>query len=126
MATVKEIGEKLVGLCREGRNMEALETLSSPNIVSVEAHAGPEMPAVMEGMKAVRGKGEWWESNHEIHRHEARGPFPNGDRFAVIFDYEITPKVGPMAGRRIQMEEVGLYTVKDGKIVREEFFYTMG
>jgi ketosteroid isomerase-like protein len=126
MATVKEIGEKLVALCREGRNKEALETLSSPNVVSVEAQGSPQMPAVMEGMAAVRGKGEWWESNHEIHRAEAKGPFPNGDRFAVIFNYEVTPKIGPMAGRRIEMEEVALYTVKDGKIVREEFFYSMG
>jgi hypothetical protein len=31
-----------------------------------------------------------------------------------------------MAGRRTKLEEVALYTVKDGKIVREEFFYSMG
>jgi ketosteroid isomerase-like protein len=30
-----------------------------------------------------------------------------------------------MAGQRMQMEEVGLYTVEDGKIVREEFFYSV-
>lgn len=30
-----------------------------------------------------------------------------------------------MAGRRMQMEEVCLYTIKEGKIVREEFFYGM-
>ena len=29
-------------------------------------------------------------------------------------------------GQRFQMEEAGLYTVKDGAIVREEFFYAMG
>jgi len=28
--------------------------------------------------------------------------------------------------QRFTMEEMALYTVKDGKIVREEFFYTMG
>jgi hypothetical protein len=31
-----------------------------------------------------------------------------------------------MAGQRMRMEEVGMYTVQGGKIVREEFFYTMG
>ena len=126
MATVKEIGEKLVAACREGRDEEALRTLFSENVVSVEAQGGPEMPAVMEGLDAVRKKGDWWRANHEVHRHDAKGPFPNNDRFAVIFNYEVTPKIGPMAGRRIQMEEVALYTVKDGKIVREEFFYSMG
>ena len=27
---------------------------------------------------------------------------------------------------RFKMQEAGLYTVKNGKIVREEFFYSMG
>jgi hypothetical protein len=80
----------------------------------------------VQGLPAVRQKNEWWVANHEIHRGEAKGPFPNGDRFTVIFDYDVTAKAGPMAGKRVQMEEVALYTVKDGKIVREEFFYSMG
>jgi ketosteroid isomerase-like protein len=124
--TTKEIGEKLVALCKSGRNLEALDTLYSPDVVSVEAQGSEEMPAVMKGLPAVRGKNEWWFANHEVHRSEAKGPFPNQDRFAVIFDYEVTPKIGPMAGKRVPMEEVALYTVKDGKIVREEFFYSMG
>jgi hypothetical protein len=123
--TTKEVGEKLVELCRAHRNLEAVDTLFSPNAVSVEAQAAGDMPRVMEGLPAIRGKNEWWFANHEIHRGEAKGPFPNEDRFAVIFDYDVTPKAGPMAGRRMQMEEVALYTVKDGKIVREEFFYSM-
>ena len=39
---------------------------------------------------------------------------------------DTTPKAGPMAGKRMQFEEAILYTVRDGKIVREEFFYHMG
>jgi len=31
-----------------------------------------------------------------------------------------------MTGKRFKMEEAGLYTVKDGKVVHEEFFYHMG
>ena len=53
-----------------------------------------------------------------------RVPFPN-DRFAVKFHYERTPKSGPMKGKRMQMDEVGVDTVRNGKIVREEFFYSM-
>jgi hypothetical protein len=29
-------------------------------------------------------------------------------------------------GQRMQMDEIGLYTVENGKITHEEFFYTMG
>jgi hypothetical protein len=80
----------------------------------------------MKGVDAIRGKGEWWFANNEIQRSDARGPYPNGERFAVVFDFEFTAKEGPTAGQRVKMEEVALYTVENGKIVREEFFYSMG
>jgi ribosomal protein L21 len=56
---------------------------------------------------------------------KVEGPFPNNDRFAVKFHYETSPKSGPNKGKKVKMDEVGIYTVKDGKIVREEFFYSM-
>ena len=49
------------------------------------------------------------------------GPFPNEDRFAVRFTFDVTNKP---SGQRMTMDEVGLFTVKNGKIAREEFFYT--
>jgi ketosteroid isomerase-like protein len=122
---VNELGRRLVDLCREGRDHDALD-LYSPDAVSVEAGAMPEVPQVATGKDAIRRKGEWWTSHNEVHQANVKGPFPNGDRFAVIFDYEITPKAGPYAGKRTKMEEVGVYTVEDGRIVREEFFYPTG
>ena len=121
-----EVGKRLVELCRQGKNMEAINTLYSPNIVAIEVHGTPQMPARMEGLKAISGKAEWWEANHEVHRAEAEGPWPHGDRFIVRFKYEVTAKAGPMAGKRMKLDEAALYTVKDGKIVQEEFFYDMG
>ena len=123
--TTKEIANQLVALCRAGKNLEAVNTLMSADVVSVEAMGNETMPAVMTGAAAVRGKGEWWIANHTVHSASAKGPYPNGDRFAVIFDYTITPKMGPMAGKRMRMEEVAMYTVTAGKISREEFFYDM-
>ena len=121
----KQVGEKLVALCKEGRNMEAIETLYSPDIESIEAMGSEEMPAEMSGIAAIKGKNEWWFQNHELHSGNAEGPFPHRDRFAVKYHFDVTPKIGPMAGQRFQMDEVGLYTVKDGKIVKEKYFYNM-
>ncbi len=122
----KQVGDRLVELCRQGQNLEAVNTLYSPDIVSVEAIDDGTMPRQMNGIEAVRGKNQWWFDNHEVHAASVDGPFPHDDRFAVKFHYEVTPKSGPMAGNRYAMDEVALYTVKDGKIVREEFFYSMG
>jgi ketosteroid isomerase-like protein len=125
MSDTLAVGKKLVELCKQGKNVEAMDTLYSPDIVSVEAGSSGNMPAKMEGIAAVKGKGEWWEANHEVHKAEAEGPYPNGDRFVVHFKYEVTAKAGPMAGKRFVMDEAALYTVKDGKITHEEFFYSM-
>ena len=125
MAT-NEIGQKLVELCQQGKNLEAIDTLYSKDAESVEAMSTPGMPARMRGVDEIKKKNEWWFANNEVHEGSAKGPFPNGDRFAVIYNFDVTPKNGPMAGKRMRMEEVGMYTVRGDKIVREEFFYTMG
>lgn len=124
--TVKQIGQRLVALCREGKFKEAVEELYSQDVVSVEAVGDATMPAESQGIDAVRAKGEWWEANHEVHGCEVAGPFPNHGRFAVIFRMDITSKIGPMAGQRMQFQEVAVYTVANNKIVREEFYYDMG
>jgi hypothetical protein len=126
MSTTMDVAKKLVDLCNQGKSMEAINTLYSPNIVSIEAHSMGQIAARMEGLAAVRGKAEWWEKNHEVHGGVAEGPWPHGDRFIVRFKFDVTAKAGPMAGKRMQLDEAGLYTVKDGKIVQEEFFYHMG
>lgn len=117
------IANKLVELCRQGKNAESLATLYSPDAVSVEAMSMPGMPQETKGLPAVQAKSAWWVDNHEVHAASITGPWPNGDRFVVGFSYDVTNKP---SGQRMQMEEVGLYTVKDGKIVREEFFYGTG
>ena len=126
MNNTLEIGKKLVELCNAGRTMEAVEALYSPEIVSIENVGSPEMPARQQGLAAIKGKNEWWINNHEIHSAKAEGPWPHGDRFIVRFTFDVTGKIGPMAGQRMTLDEAALYTVKDGKITQEEFFYSMG
>ncbi len=126
MSSTLEVGKKLVALCREGKNLDAIKTLYAPNVVSIEAEAHPPQPQRIEGIDAVRGKTEWWIANHTVHSAITEGPWPHGDKFIVYFKYEVTPKVGPMAGKKMTMEEAGLYTVKNAKITQEEFYYSMG
>ena len=121
-----ETGKKLVELCKAGKHLDAIKTLYAPNIVSIEATASPQMPQRIEGIQAVREKGEWWEKSHEVHGGSVEGPWPHGDRFIVRFNYDVTAKEGPMKGKRMKLDEAAMYTVKDGKVVQEEFFYHMG
>lgn len=121
-----EVGKKLVALINQGKSHEAIDTLYSEEIINIEAAAIPPRPRQISGLAAVREKNQWFESNHDIHHWEATGPWPHGDRFIAIFKLDVTPKIGPMAGKRTTIEEAALYTVMNGKIVKEEFFCHFG
>lgn len=115
-----EIAQKYVALCKQGQFDACLQELFSKDAVSVEAFAPPGVDPVASGLPAIRAKGEAWAKDHEVHSFELSGPFPHGHRFAVFFRFDVTNKP---SGRRMSMEEVGLFTVESGKIKREEFFY---
>jgi len=121
--TTKEVADKLVELCSQGKFRDVVERYYADDIVSIEPVGGEGMPARMEGLEAIKGKNQWWEENHEAHGLKVDGPFVgDGDQFAVRFHMDVTPK---MTGQRMKMAEMALYTVKDGKIAQEEFYYYM-
>jgi hypothetical protein len=122
--SAKSIGKKLVELCKQGKNMECIDTLYAEDVESIEAAQPQVGERVTRGIANVRAKNAAWSEQNEIHKAETEGPFPHGDdRFAVIFRYEITNKPSK---QRLKLDEVALFTVASGKIVREEFFYDQG
>lgn len=120
--TTQEIADTLVKLCSEGKYVEAMKSLYSPDIVSMEAGAPPGMSRESKGIAAVMAKAEWWGANHEVHSETVEGPLVAGSHFAVVFKMDVTFK--PQS-KRFQMEEIAVYRVDGGKIVYEEFFYKM-
>jgi hypothetical protein len=121
--TTDEIGRKYVALCKEGKNEECLNTLFAKNAVSVEASVPDGRDRTATGLDAIHGKSKWWRENNTLHKAEIFGPYPHDDRFAVRFLYDITNKG---SGKRTTIDEIGLFTVKAGKIAKEEFFYSGG
>ncbi|MBK9655173.1 MAG: nuclear transport factor 2 family protein [Rhodanobacteraceae bacterium] len=114
----KELAAAFTEMLKAGQHDEAAARFNSPDIVSREAMEGPM--AEVRGTDAVKAKGQWWYDNHEVHSSESFGPYVNGDQFAVRFVIDVTFKP---TGERTQMDEVGVYTVKDGQIVEERFYY---
>lgn len=117
---VSAVAQELVDLCRQGKNGDAIEKLYSEKIVSIEPRGDESMPAEMRGLDAVRGKHHWWTENMVVHSADVSAPFVGDDGFAVYFNYDTTFKP---TGARSTMKEMAKYTVADGKIVKEEFFY---
>ena len=115
--TIAEIAKDFTELLKQGDHNGAAEKYNADDIASYEAMEGPM--AVARGKEALKQKGQWWQENHEVHGGSVEGPYVNGDQFAVRFKFDITPKA---TGERVTMDEVGLYTVKNGKITEERSY----
>ncbi len=116
-ATPAEMAADLVRMFNEGQWSEIEEKFWSPKITSVE---GVGVARSWKGRKAVNSKNEGWMQTHTIHSAKAEGPFVGASGFAVRYTMDVEDKGN---GQRTKMEEVGVYEIKDGRIVREEFMY---
>ena len=121
-----EIDQKLIAAAAGGRQAEhdIVMEYYAEDVVSVEGQGSDEMPARFEGRDAVLGKHDWWFSNNDVHGTSAEGPFIGNreDQFVIRFALDLTPN----GGERLTMNEVGIFTLKDGRIAHEEYLYLMG
>jgi hypothetical protein len=122
--SVQSVAGKFMELCNQGKHFEVMSTMYAPEMVSVEGDGRETV-----GKDAVIRKSENFQGANAIVGQTIHGPFYCGDanantgKFAVHTSIDIEPKAG---GGRKTHEEVGLYTVKNGMITREEFFYNDG
>lgn len=115
--TTGEVAQDCVALAKAGK-VDAIGTIYwADDVVSIEAMDGPM--ARIQGREAVAAKGAWWYGAHEVHSVETFGPWVNGDQFTIRWTMDVTQKE---SGQRFQVEEIALYTVRDGRIVEEKFF----
>jgi ketosteroid isomerase-like protein len=112
----QELAKAFTDMCAKGELEAAGKKFWSDDIVSREPMTGDM--AELKGRKAVEGKTQWWNANHEVHDLKVEGPYVHGDQFVVRFKLDVTPK----GQKRIHLDEVGLYTVRNGRIVEESFF----
>ncbi|WP_214226731.1 nuclear transport factor 2 family protein [Pedobacter sp. B4-66] len=114
----QEVANRLIQLCREGKNLQAIDELYGEDIISSEPKGTPM--ELTEGKDAVRNKTVEWENMvEELHSASISEALVAEDFFTVVMDMDVTYKgMGRMA-----MKEIAVYEVKDGKIVAEEFFY---
>lgn len=114
----EEIGRAVVESFNAGRpDKELWDRWWSPKAVSVEGHG---TALAWNGKKAIADKSAWWASAHTVHGASADGPYLGATGFAVKFRIDVEEKA---SGKREVVEEVGVYTIQNGKVVREEFMY---
>lgn len=118
--TTQEVANRLVELCRQSLYMEAAIELYSEDIISIEPDGAPH-PRV-QGMEAIAKKGEAWrEMMHEILSSEISDPLVAENFFSVAMKSKVRMKDDSV----IDMQEICVYQVVGGKVVEEQFFYTV-
>ncbi|WP_299408718.1 nuclear transport factor 2 family protein [uncultured Roseobacter sp.] len=121
MEELIKLGRDFVQAMLDRRGIAHVEDIYAESAESVEAVVPPGRDVrIAKGRGAIKAKREDWVAKHEIHKLEVDGPYvhpPN--RFGVRYEVEVTQKA---TGRRMTLREIAVYSVEDGKIVREEFF----
>jgi hypothetical protein len=117
--TTKEVAARFSDLAKEEKWFEIQDELFAENVKSIEPSHSPWLKNA-EGKAAVRSKAEAWVSRIEAaHHRSTTEPVVAGNHFVVGREVDITVKeLG-----RIQINQLMLYQVKDGRIVSEQFFY---
>jgi hypothetical protein len=117
--TIKEIAKKLHKLCEKGEFETAQKELFSKDAVSIEPQASPAFEKETHGLKAIIEKGKkWTEMVSESHGMEVSDPMIAGNTFALTMRMDVTMK----GQGRMDVTELCVYHVKDGKIISEQFF----
>src|SRR5688572_1752409 len=117
--TTQEVANRFSELAKEYKWNEIQDELFSSDAKSIEPSDSPGMKTV-EGLDNIRKKGEEFNNMmEEMHGGYVGDPIVAGNFFAVPMGMDVTYKG---MGRQ-KMEEIALYEVRDGKIVREQFFY---
>jgi hypothetical protein len=119
--TTHEVASRFNELAQTGRWDLIQSELFADNAVSIEpekAHAMGMNDA--KGIEAIRKKGEDFNAMvEEMHGGYSSEPVVAGNHFCLAMGMDVTFKG---AGRN-KMDEIAVYEVKDGKIVKEQFFY---
>ena len=117
--TTQEVANRFHELSQTGQWNVIQEELYSNDAVSIETTNSPGLNTA-EGMEALNTKGKkFGEMVEEMHGGYSNKPEVAGNHFAVAMGMDITMK----GMGRTKMDEIAVYEVKDGKIVKEQFFY---
>lgn len=114
--TTQEIANRLIELVRAGDFKTVYSELYSPDIVSVENDGSK-----VNGLDGIAKKGEEWNASLESFNGSGIGDaIVSGNYFSLPMWMDVKFKGAPES---VKFNEICVYQCKDGKVVKEQFFY---
>lgn len=117
--TTEEVAARFHELAQQEKWFDIQDELFADNVRSVEPANSPHLKNA-EGKGPVRKKGEDFVGKvREGHYFHTTAPVVGGNHFSVGRSQHMTVEgLG-----KVEMDQIMVYEVKDGKIVLEQFFY---
>ncbi len=112
------ISQTLVSLLRQKQFVEAQETLFDAGIISLEPPSHPKPKT--EGLALLLEKERQLVAGIDTWRElQVSNPIVIGNHFSISMKAHFLLQ----NGQEIKLEEIIVYQVKNGKIIKEQFFY---
>ena len=117
--TTQDVANRMNELFKTNNWNQVQEELFADDCESIEPPHAPGLQTV-KGKDAIKKKGEDFQAAiEEMHGGWCSEPLVGGNYISFAMGIDVT-----MNGMgRMNMEEICVYEVKDGKIMKEQFFY---
>ena len=117
--TTQDVANRFHELAQAGQWEQIQNELFADDAVSIEPEHSQGLQNA-RGIDAIKEKGRMFgEMMEEMHGGYSSEPQVAGSHFSVAMGMDAT-----MKGKgRMKMDEIAVYEVKDGRIVKEQFFF---
>ena len=117
--TTQDVANRMNELFKTNNWNQVQEEFFADDCESIEPTHAPGLQTV-KGKDAIKKKGEDFQAAiEEMHGGWCSEPLVGGNYISFAMGIDVTMK----GMGRMKMEEICVYEVKDGKIMKEQFFY---
>ncbi len=117
--STRDVAKKLIRYCRDKKHRKAVEELYAADCTSREMPDSPD-EFVQGKAKIVKKNNKWFEMVKEFHECEVTDPLIADNFFSCL----MTIDVSFYGRKRMQLQELCVYEVRNSKIISEQFFYS--
>lgn len=114
--TTESVARELIQMLKSERNIEAIRMLYDDKIDTVEA----DPTRSRKGKQTVLKSMQDFADSHDFKYTKIEGPIISGGSFALRLAFDAKNR---STGDSFSVDEIAVYTVLEGRIVREQFYY---
>ena len=117
--TTQEVANRMNELFKENKWQEVQDELFAEDVLSLEPEHSQAVKTV-QGRDALKKKAQDFNGMiEEMHGGYSGEPIVAGNHIAIAMGMDVTMK----GMGRVKMDEIAVYEVKNGKVVKEQFFF---